>query len=242
MKAKKSLGQNFLQDKSVLAKIVETANLSSEDNVVEVGPGHGILTEELAKLVKNVIAIELDKELIPSLKVVLAFHDNVELLNQNALDFIPPETPYKLVANIPYYITSPLISHFLHTDNRPTKIVFLVQKEVAEKICVDKKLNVLALHVQNFGKPSIIDTVPPSAFRPRPKIDSAILEIDVFKKPVIEDYKSLFKLIHQAFSLSRKKLSNSLHQYKEALTKLDLQDKRPEHLTLDDWENIINVT
>lgn len=242
IKAKKSLGQNFLQDRSVLEKIIETADISSSDHIVEVGPGHGILTEELAKSAKKVTTIELDKELIPSLKVVFALRDNIELIHQNALDFKPPETPYKLVANIPYYITSPLISHFLHTDNRPTKIVLLVQKEVAEKICVDKKKNVLALHVQNFGKPQIIDIVPPSAFRPRPKVDSAILEISVFKKPFIQDYKAFFKLAHQAFSLSRKKLSNSLHQHKEALTKLNIQDKRAEHLTLEDWKKLLSAT
>ncbi len=241
MKAKKSLGQNFLQDKSVLAKIIETADISSSDEIVEVGPGHGILTEELAKSAKKVTTIELDDRLIPGLKVVFALHDNIELIHQNALDFPPPSTPYKLVANIPYYITSPLISHFLHTKNRPTKIVLLVQKEVAEKICADKKLNVLAIHVQNFGKPRIVSIVPPSAFRPRPKVDSAILEIDVFEKPFIQDYKTFFKLAHQAFSLSRKKLSNSLHQHKEALTKLNLQDKRAEHLTLEDWKELQNT-
>jgi 16S rRNA (adenine1518-N6/adenine1519-N6)-dimethyltransferase len=239
MRAKKSLGQNFLQDRSVLEKIIETADISSSDEIVEVGPGHGILTEELAKSAKKVTTIELDKELIPGLKVVFALHDNIELIHQNALDFPPPKTPYKLVANIPYYITSPLISHFLHTDNRPTKIVLLVQKEVAQKICADKKLSVLALHVQNFGKPQIVDIVPPSAFRPRPKVDSAILQIEVFKKPIIEDYKAFFKLAHQAFSLSRKKLSNSLNNIKDKLIELDIQDKRPEHLTLEDWKKLL---
>ncbi|MFH1534173.1 MAG: 16S rRNA (adenine(1518)-N(6)/adenine(1519)-N(6))-dimethyltransferase RsmA [Nitrospirota bacterium] len=241
MKAKKSLGQNFLQDKSVLDKIIETADLTSTDEIIEVGPGHGILTEELAKSAKKVTTIELDDRLIPNLKVIFALHDNIELIHQNALDFPPPSTPYKLVANIPYYITSPLISHFLHTPDRPTKIVLLVQKEVAEKICVDKKMNVLALHVQNFGKPQIIATVPPSAFRPSPKVDSAILEIDVYKKPIIQDHKALFRLVHQAFSQSRKKLSNSLYQHKEALTELDLQDKRAERLTLKDWEALLSI-
>jgi len=241
MKAKKSLGQNFLQDKSVLAKIIKTADLSPNNNIIEVGPGHGILTEELAKKAKKVTTIELDDRLIPILKEKFAPYKNIELIHQNALDFPPPKAPYKLVANIPYYITSPLISHFLHTENRPEKIVLLVQKEVAEKICADKKLNVLAIHVQNFGKPHLVDTVPPSAFKPQPKIDSAILEIEVFKKPLIEDHKSLFKLVHQAFSQKRKKLSNSLRHLKPQLEKLDLQDKRPEHLTLKDWEKLQNT-
>lgn len=239
MKAKKSLGQNFLKDKKVLAKIIKTADISPSDHIIEVGPGHGILTEELAKTAKEVTTIELDDRLIPILKEKFAHLQNIELIHQNALDFPPPSTPYKLVANIPYYITSPLISHFLHTDNRPTKIVLLVQKEVAEKICADKKMNVLALHVKNFGKPRIIATVPPSAFKPQPKVNSAILEIEVYKKPIIEDYKRPFRLIHQAFSQSRKKLSNSLHQHKEALTKLDLADKRPEHLTLENWKKLL---
>ena len=240
MKAKKSLGQNFLQDKSVLAKIIKTADLSPHDEIIEVGPGHGILTEELAASAKKVTTIELDDRLIPILKEKFAHLKNIELIHQNALDFPPPSTPYKLVANIPYYITSPLISHFLHTENRPTKIVLLVQKEVAEKICADKKLNVLAIHVQNFGKPHLIATVPPSAFKPAPKVDSAIIEIEVYKKPLIEDYKSLFKLVHQAFSQKRKKLSNSLHHLKPQLKKLGLLDLRPENLTLKDWGKLQN--
>lgn len=238
MKAKKSLGQNFLKDRSVLAKIIKAADLSQDDYVIEVGPGKGILTHELLANAGKVTAIELDDRLIPELSTI----DGLDLVHGNALDFIPPNEPYKVVANIPYYITSPLISHFLEAANQPSKMVLLVQKEVAEKIAAEPgDMNVLAIHVQVFGKPRIVCTVPSSAFTPVPKVDSAVIEIDVYDKPLVEDYRRMFGIVHRAFSNKRKMLSNSLHDMKERLIKLGFQDLRPERLSIEDWMKITHL-
>jgi 16S rRNA (adenine1518-N6/adenine1519-N6)-dimethyltransferase len=236
MKAKKSLGQNFLKDRSVLEKIIDAAELSKDDYVIEVGPGKGILTQELIKRGARVTAIELDDRLIKQLSRI----KNLDLIHGNALDFIPPEEDYKIVANIPYYITSPLISHFLEAKTRPSKMVLLVQKEVAEKICAQPgDMNVLAIHVQVFGKPRIVCKVPASAFDPQPKVDSAVIVIDVYDEPLVKDYKRFFGVMHRAFSGKRKKLSNTLPDLKERLNELGLADLRPEKLSLQDWMKLI---
>ncbi len=235
IQAKKSLGQNFLKDRSVLMKIVEAAELSDSDYVVEVGPGKGVLTHELIERAGHVTAIELDHRLIPELSKI----EGLDLIHGNALDFQPPEEPYKVVANIPYYITSPLISHFLEAKVRPTKMVLLVQKEVAEKICAEPgDMNVLSIHVQVFGKPRIVCNVKASAFDPAPKVDSAVIVIDVYEKPLVEDYKKFFGVVHRAFSGKRKKLSNTLRDLKPRLIELGFQDLRPERLSVDDWKKL----
>ena len=241
LKPNKSLGQNFLLDENVLNKIVEAANVGPNDNVIEVGPGLGVLTRKLAEKAQHVTAIELDRGLIALLERENKFLHNVDFLHKDALKYTPPlDLDYKLVANIPYYITSPLISHFLMAENRPKKIVVLIQKEVAEKICAPEgKLNVIALHVQIFGKPKIVSLVPPEAFYPEPKVKSAILEIDVFDKPLVEDYIKLLKLAHRAFSQKRKKLTNSLPEIKDKLIELGLGSLRPERLTIEDWKKML---
>jgi len=238
MKAKKSLGQNFLKDRSVLAKIVEAAELSSSDYVVEVGPGKGVLTRELIANAGRVTAIELDDRLIEGLREI----EGLDLVHGNALDWRPPKEAYKVVANIPYYITSPLISHFLEAEVQPSKMVLLVQKEVAEKLCAKPgKMNVLAIHVQVFSKPRIVCTVKPSAFTPAPKVDSAVIVIDVYDKPLVEDYKRFFGIVHRAFSNKRKMLSNTLPDFKERLIELGFQDLRPERLSIEDWMNLTQI-
>ncbi|MFC1810609.1 16S rRNA (adenine(1518)-N(6)/adenine(1519)-N(6))-dimethyltransferase RsmA [Patescibacteria group bacterium] len=238
MKAKKSLGQNFLKDRNVLNTIVEVAELSTEDYVVEIGPGKGILTKELVERAGKVTAIELDDRLIDELKKI----EKLDLVHGDALNWRPPEEEYKVVANIPYYITSPLLNHFLQAANRPSKMVLLVQKEVAEKICAkDGKMNVLAIHVQVFGKPRIVCTVPPSAFTPQPKVDSAVIEIDVYDKALVEDYRKMFGVVHRAFSNKRKMLSNTLPDYKEKLVELGFQDLRPERLSIEDWKKLTQL-
>ncbi|MFC1600212.1 16S rRNA (adenine(1518)-N(6)/adenine(1519)-N(6))-dimethyltransferase RsmA [Patescibacteria group bacterium] len=237
MKAKKSLGQNFLKDRSVLAKIIKAADLSRDDYVIEIGPGKGVLTHELLANAGRVTAIELDDRLIPQLKEI----EGLDLIHANALDWIPPNEPYKVVANIPYYITSPLISHFLQAESRPSKMVLLVQKEVAEKIAAEPgDMNVLAIHVQVFGKPRIVCTAPAKAFTPAPKVDSAVIEIDVYDKPLVEDYKKFFGIMHRAFSNKRKMLSNSLHDIKDRLVELGFQDLRPENLSIEDWIKLLH--
>lgn len=241
LRPNKSLGQNFLLDEDVLDKIVEAADIGANDNIIEVGPGLGVLTRKLAELAKHVTAIELDRGLVALLERENELLENVQFVHQDALKYDPPsDTDYKLVANIPYYITSPLISHFLMTENRPKKIVVLIQKEVAEKICAPKdKLNVLALHVKVFGEPRIVTKVAPGSFYPEPKVESAVLEIDVFDKPIVDDYMKLFKLAHRAFSQKRKKLTNTLPEIKDKLIDLELGSLRPERLKLEDWMKLM---
>ena len=164
------------------------------------------------------------------------------------LDYSPPKKPYKLVANIPYYITSPILSHFLKdTENRPTRCVLLVQKEVALKICsAPPDMNVLALHVQTFGKPRVKGFVSKRAFHPSPKVDSAILQVDVYEKPVAEcDLEKYFELIHAGFSQKRKTLGNSLKKLggAELLNKAGIDPKRrAETLTIKEWGKLVLST
>jgi len=239
LKPNKSLGQNFLLDEGVLEKIVKAADVCANDNIIEVGPGLGVLTRKLAETAAHVTAIELDRGLVALLERENEELTNVDFVHQDALKYVPLTGKYKLVANIPYYITSHLISHFLMANNRPTKIVVLIQKEVAEKICAPEgKLNVLALHVQIFGKPHIVAKVGAGAFYPEPKVESAILEIDVFDKPIVTDYMELYRVIHRAFAQKRKKLTNTLPELKEKLINLGLGSLRPERLTIEDWKKV----
>ena len=244
--AKKSLGQNFLNNEETLQKIVAAADLKPTDHIVEIGPGKGALTTQLIKKAKQVTAIELDDRLIPFLNKKFDNKPHFTLLHQDALTFAPPETPYKLVANIPYYITSPLINHFLREQSpskRPTEITLLVQKEVAEKICAhDGKMSVLAMQVHLFGTPQLIAIVPPEHFDPAPKVDSAILHIKLHKKPHIpnEEIPKFFKTIHRAFAQKRKKLTNNLNIDPQILTELGIdKNARAETLSLNDWLRLI---
>jgi len=227
-----------------LSTIVETANISSKDHVIEIGPGHGVLTDELLKKANKVTAIELDTDLIQELKRKFP---NLELLHQDALTFTPPKSPYKLVANIPYYITSPIINHFLRhqpANRRPTQMTLLVQHEVAKKICTEPgTLNVLAIDVQVFGKPKMVAKVPPSHFHPAPKVDSAILHIQI-DKPLITDDKleKFFAMIHKGFAHKRKKLAKNIGIDEKALEELGLsKNARAQELSIDDWTKLLGA-
>ncbi len=238
--AKKFLGQNFLIDQNVLQKIVEAAEIDKDDKVIEVGPGLGVLTAELGKNSKTVTSIEIDKNLLPVLKETLADFDNIEIIHQDALTFTPPKETYKLVANIPYYITSPLITHFLHNENPPKSLTLLTQKEVAEKICqLDPKMSVLSLQIALFGRAEFIKKVPASCFLPSPKVDSAILNIKTHENSV-PNAEKILKTAKKAFSQKRKKLSNTLPELKEKLNLLNLADKRPETLSIKDWQALLS--
>lgn len=252
---KKSLGQNFLTNTETLLKILDAADLKNTDSVIEIGPGHGILTEELIKKAGNITSIELDDDLIPELTKKFINNKNFKLVHNNALNFDPPNTAYKLVANIPYYITSPIINHFLReqpAEKRPTQIVFLVQKEVAEKICAKEgELSVLAIQVRLFGIPKIIGIVPANHFSPAPKVDSAILKIEISDDQVARGKTDkLFKLVHIGFSQKRKKLIKNLSQIanvkkedlKEIFAKLKLDENlRAEHLTIKQWLDLLKA-
>jgi 16S rRNA (adenine1518-N6/adenine1519-N6)-dimethyltransferase len=258
--AKHSLGQNFLIDRDVLAKIISASNLTPNDNIVEIGPGRGILTAALLEKAASVTAIELDSDLLPDLQNRFRPYKNFKLIHGNALAFVPPQNPYKLIANIPYYITSPILNHFLfeqflqknqnpQTGNPPTTLVLMMQREVAEKIMAKKeKHSVLSLEVHMFGKPEIIAFVPRQAFFPSPKVESAIIRITTHEKPQISgDLKKIMWLFHISFAQKRKKLCNNLaaalrrepSEIKTLLKSLNInEDIRAEDLTLEEWEKL----
>ncbi len=255
--ANKKLGQNFLVNPEALQTILKAAELTKQDYVVEIGPGLGILTEQLARQVDKVTAIELDQGIIPVLRKNLLLEDvkNVEILHQDALKTNLPTQPYKLVANIPYYITSPILNHFLQPQNeseqRPSLIVLLVQKEVAQKICSKEgDQSILSLQVQIFGKPTIVSSVNKSSFFPQPQVDSAILKIETFSKPLVSNIPIFFKLIKAAFNQKRKKISNTLPpalgltpaQEEQLFEQSKISpDLRPQNINLDQWEAMIQV-
>ena len=240
--AKKQFGQNFLINKDILMTIVETAKLKPTEQVIEIGPGLGVLTNELAKLVTRVTCLELDTTLLPVLKETLSAYKNVQILNQDALHFSPCFKEYKVVANIPYNITSPLINLFLQADLKPESMTILVQREVAEKICItDPDMTVLSLQVALFGKAKLVKKVGAGCFYPAPKVESAILHIDVYKpgdENYVETKKALeaLNLAKKAFSQRRKMLSNTLADYKEIMAKVGIaSNRRPETLSVKEW-------
>ena len=246
----KRLGQVFLIKKIYLKKIANNAKVSKEDIVLEVGPGTGNLTIELAKKVKKVIAVEKDKRMCDILKEILAKEKikNVEIVNQDILQFLKKPFhfyPFKVVANIPYYITSRLIRDFLELKKKPKLIVLLVQKEVAERICAKPPFsNLLAISVQFFSFPKIISFVPKEAFWPKPKVDSAILKIVPRKEKIIKNEKLFFKIVKAGFFQPRKTILNNF-VISLKIDKIEIErwlkvskiekQKRPSQLYLKDW-------
>ncbi|HUT96139.1 MAG TPA: 16S rRNA (adenine(1518)-N(6)/adenine(1519)-N(6))-dimethyltransferase RsmA [Candidatus Paceibacterota bacterium] len=243
---KKYMGQNFLIDENVLNKIIGAANLSPEDTVLEIGPGLGILTIELAKRAKKVITIEKDKNLCEVLQKTLDEENikNVKIINGDILKIKPVGFPnYKIVANIPYYLTSPIIRKFLEAGNKPAMMILMVQKEVAQRITAKPPhMNILSIAVQFYAEPEIIDYVPKSSFSPMPKVDSAIMKIIPKQIPEINTEK-FFTLVKKGFSAKRKMLKNNLSILLKAnqinLEKIGLNPKvRAENLSIDDWIKI----
>lgn len=258
LKARKRLGQHFLVDENVLQTIKSAAELTLVDTVIEVGPGLGILTRELAKLAGQVIAVELDNKLAAILKEKLASLENVTIINEDILHIdpvtlMPEPRPYKVVANLPYYITSHVLRHFLEASVKPEKMIVTVQKEVAEAIvAVPGKRSLLSISVQFYGKPEIVSYVPAKSFYPAPEVDSAILRIDVFPRPdvAVTDEQGFFKLVRAGFTASRKQIANSLAQglgldKTEVLTLLEkagiVPRRRAETLTLEEWARLWQV-
>jgi len=235
----KRLGQNFLLNREVLRKIIQAAEFSPKDIVLEVGPGLGVLTIELAKRVKKVIAIEKDRRMCEILKKVLKNYKNVEIINKDILDVGYSTShieTYKLVANLPYYITSPVIRKFLEAKNKPKLMILMVQKEVAQRICAQPpKMSLLSIAVQFYAKPEIISYVSKNSFYPQPKVDSAIIKI--IPKPIPKiNTKKFFNLVKKGFSSKRKMLKNNLGIKESLLEELGLNPKtRAENLAVQDW-------
>jgi 16S rRNA (adenine1518-N6/adenine1519-N6)-dimethyltransferase len=264
LRARKKLGQHFLVDENTLRSILEVANLTSDDTVIEVGPGLGVLTRELAARAGWVITIELDEKLANGLKRSLASCENVVIINQDVLgtdprnllesraDFPARLQPYKVVANLPYYITSPVLRHFLEAPVKPETMILMVQKEVAEAIvAAPGQRSLLSISVQFYGKPGIIDYVPAAAFYPSPEVDSAILKIDVYSRPAVDvDEEGFFKLVKAGFTATRKQAVNSFMKglglpREEVLAMLDRADidpkRRAETFTLEEWARLWQV-
>ena len=255
LRARKRLGQRFLIDGDVLQRILSAAELTADDIVLEVGPGLGILTRELAQRTRRVIAIELDDKLSNFLKQELVSFPNVMIINEDILKIEPailltkPER-YKVVANLPYYITSPVLRHFLEATLKPSLMVVMVQKEVAEAIVAEPgKRSLLSISVQFYGRPTIIGEVPARAFYPAPEVDSAILRIDLYPKPAVavDDTEGFFGTVRAGFASPRKQLANSLAQglgwpKADVLTVLAeasiAPQRRAETLTLEEWAQL----
>jgi len=247
---KKDLGQHFLVNPEALQSIVEAAELTKEDKVLEVGPGMGVLTNELCKHAGEVIALEFDKAMISIVKTSCIKHTNLKVINADVLKFDSSELgQYKLVANLPYYITSPVLRLFLEAENKPDEMVILVQREVAERICAKPaRMSILAISVQFYGNPKIVEVIPRTSFFPAPKIDSAILKIRIYKKPLFDvDVPLFFRLVKAGFGEKRKQLINSLSgglTLNKETTELLLKDAgistmaRAESLAMMDWYNL----
>ena len=258
LRADKGLGQNFLQDSSALEKIANAADIQQDDCVLEIGPGLGSLTRYLAVSAQKVTAVELDPDLLAPLKAVLKPYQNVNVVHGDILKLniseIIDQPDYLVVANIPYNITSAIIRHLLESDPKPRRVVLTVQKEVAERICAKPgDLSLLALSVQVYGNPSIAAKIPASSFHPAPKVDSAILRIDIYKEPLIpaELLNKFFKLIKAGFAQKRKTLRNSLASglhisppnAELLLTSAGIDFmRRAETLSIEEWQRLCNVS
>jgi len=246
------LGQNFLIDKGAVKKIIRAAELQNTDTVLEIGPGQGALTLDLAKKVKKVIACEKDKRLCQILKEKLKDFKNIEIINEDILKLdLKPEiqnSNFKIVANLPFSIANRIIKKFLETDNVPEKMILMVQKEVGKRICAKPpKTNFLAISVQFFANPKIVFYVSKNSFLPKPKVDAAVLKIipyrsySTFPKQFIKNF---FKIVRAGFSQPRKQLANNLSKMlklkKEKVKEIILNSnidfkKRPENLEIKDW-------
>ena len=236
----KKMGQNFLIDENVLEKIIESADLDSNDTVLEIGPGLGILTLELAKRVEKVVAVEKDKTLCQVLESILRDNKvyNVEIINEDVLKISDFQfSNYKLVANLPYYITSPVIRKFLEAEQKPELMVLMVQKEVGQRIMAKPlHMNLLAISVQFYAEPKIISYVSKNSFYPVPKVDSAIIKIIPKQIPEI-DTEKFFEIVKKGFSAKRKMLKNNLSGID--FDQIGLNPKiRAENLSIADWIKI----
>lgn len=252
LRPRQRLGQRFLADEGVLERIVAAAEIQPADTVLEVGPGLGTLTRALAARAGRVIAVELDDHLVAILHQRLSDCPNVTIVQGNILQLAPaelvgPHAPYLVVANLPYYITSPVLRHFLEATHPPERLVLMLQKEVAQRLLATPgQMSLLAVSVQFYARPRLVGYVPAAAFYPRPKVDSAIVRLDIYDQPPVpvDDVPRFFRVVAAGFSQPRKQLKNALAHalglplatVVEALTAAEIApQQRAESLSLDDW-------
>lgn len=250
----KSLGQHWLRDREVLAHIANCADLSSEDTVLEIGPGLGTLTSELLRRSKKVVAVEFDSELARKLPAQFP-GKNLEVVNSDILSFDLSKMPsnYAVVANVPYYITSKIVQLLMTAENKPRIAVLLVQKEVAERLAASPgDMSILAISAQIFADVSLGDIVPSEFFTPPPKVDSQVVILETRKTPFLTDVdeKDFFRVVKAGFSAKRKKLysslSGGLNMPKDVTKSCLIQaginvDNRAEALSLDDWVRLVAI-
>lgn len=260
-KLSKSLGQNFLTDKNIIDKIIDATEISRGDLVIEIGPGIGVLTAEAARRAEKVVAIEIDRNLIPILEDTLSDFDNIEILNQDVLktdlNKVITESgcqKAKIIGNLPYYITTPIIMAILESGVKADSITIMMQKEVADRIKAQpgtKVYGALSVAVQYYCTVQTVAIVPKEVFYPIPKVDSAVLRLDIRKdKPVdLIDERMFFRCIKAGFGQRRKTLSNSLMSIgevtkdvvRECLSSVGIDEKRrAETLSLDEFANLAN--
>ena len=261
---KKNFGQNFLIDTHVLEKIIRSANVTKDDMVIEIGPGIGTMTQYLCENAREVVAVEIDKTLIPILEDTLSAYDNITVINEDILKVDIKKLveernggkPIKVVANLPYYITTPIIMGLLENEVPVESITVMVQKEVADRMQTgpgSKEYGALSLAVQYYAEPYIAANVPPNCFIPRPNVGSAVIRLTAHKTPVVDvvDKKLMFRIIRASFNQRRKTLQNGLNNSSELNIPKDIivqaieaigkpATVRGEALTLEEFAQLTN--
>lgn len=251
IRGKKSLGQNFLVDRQAALKIVSAAELAAGDTVLEIGPGPGTLTAHIAQRAGRVIAVELDRDMLAPLEEAVQGFRNVQIVHGDILEqdiaALTGTPKYKVIANLPYYITSAVLRHVLETAPRPALMVVTVQREVAERIVARPgEMSLLAVSIQFYGQPHIVAHIPPGAFRPAPQVHSAAVRIDCFQTLPWENVseEAFFRTVRAGFGQRRKQLRNALSnglgipvtQVLEALNKTGIDvRRRAETLSIEEW-------
>lgn len=257
IKPARSKGQNFLINEDVYDKIVEVAEINNDDVVLEVGPGLGFLTEKLGEKAKKVLTVELDDKLFVLLEKKISEKNinNIEMINMNVLDFVVDnwehKEKYKIVANLPYNITSVFLRKFLSIKHQPSSFVLMLQKEVAERIAAKPgKMSLLAISVQFYADAEIMFKVAKEDFWPSPEVDSAVIKIITRERNEIIDERSFFRLVKFGFSSKRKMLKNNLasgmhlpqEEVVEKIVKAGFNEKvRAQELSVEDWKKLLKV-
>jgi 16S rRNA (adenine1518-N6/adenine1519-N6)-dimethyltransferase len=257
LRPNKRLGQNFLTDTAALRRILAATQLGENETVLEIGAGVGSLTRHLCQAARRVIAVELDSGLFTILEQTLAAFRNVRLIHGDILEMDPAElssgSRYCVVANIPYYITSALLRHLMEASLRPDRLVLTVQREVATRLTADPgRLSLLALSVQVFGRAKVVASIPAGCFYPAPKVDSAVIRVDLFPSPAISEpmLPAFFQLTKAGFGQKRKTLRNALAaglnieaaQVEQLLLSAGLESgRRAETLDLAEWTRLVQA-